>query len=254
MSDERLAGKVAIVTGGAGGIGRGIIRQLLAAGARVAIADIANTNPGLSAKQADATIALDVDVTDEDSVIAMVADTVSHFGRLDILCNNAGVDGDVVPLAECTLANYQRVVSVNLQGVFLGIKAAVPKMLERGGGTIINTASAAGIVGMPGLAVYSASKAAVIGLTRSAALEYSPLGIRVNAICPGMIDTPILQSIARSNPEQHAELTRAALAMTAVGRIGTPADIGNAVVFLASDESSFVTGTILSVDGGYTAV
>jgi NAD(P)-dependent dehydrogenase (short-subunit alcohol dehydrogenase family) len=248
-----LEGKVAIVTGAARGIGEGIARRFVDAGAHVVIVDVidARTLAEDLGANADAVVA---DVSDGEAVRRTIADVVARLGRIDIMCNNAGIDGEHAPTADCTLDNFDRVHGVNARGVFLGMKYVLPVMISQGSGTIINVASAAGIVGMPKLAAYCSSKSAVLGLTRTAALEYGPLGIRVNAICPGLIRTPMFDELEREDPAQHAQLTGAVLAMTAVGRIGTPAEIGDAAVFLASETSSFITGVALPVDGGYTAV
>lgn len=248
-----LEGKVAIVTGAARGIGEGIARRFVDAGAHVVIVDVidARTLAEDLGANADAVVA---DVTDGEAVRRTIADVVARLGRIDIMCNNAGIDGEHAPTADCTLENFDRVHGVNARGVFVGMKCVLPVMISQGSGTIINVASAAGIVGMPKLAAYCSSKSAVLGLTRTAALEYGPLGIRVNAICPGLIRTPMFDELEREDPAQHAQLTGAVLAMTAVGRIGTPAEIGDAAVFLAGDASSFITGVALPVDGGYTAV
>ncbi|MHB8691923.1 MAG: SDR family NAD(P)-dependent oxidoreductase [Solirubrobacteraceae bacterium] len=191
---NRLEGKVAIVTGGAGGIGEGIARRLLAAGAEVAIADVTGAQHALADELGENTVGIDADVTDEAATHAMIERTVSHFGRLDVLCNNAGLDGDIAPITDCPLENYERFMAVNVRRVFLGIKHAVPAMLTSGGGSIINTASAAGMVGMPGLGAYSTSKAAVIGLTRTGALECSRAGVRstpsARASCKPRSSTP----------------------------------------------------------------
>ncbi len=247
-----LEGKVAIVTGAARGIGEGIARRFVAAGARVVIVDVIDARE-LADDLGESAHAVVADVTDGEAFRRTIADAVDTLGRIDIMCNNAGVDGEHAATADCTLENFDRVHSVNVRGVFLGMKYVLPVMISQSGGTIINVASAAGIVGMPKLAAYSSSKAAVLGLTRTAALEYGTVGIRVNAICPGLIRTPMFDELERDDPAQHAQLTGAVLAMTAVGRIGTPAEIGDAAVFLASDTSSFITGAALPVDGGYTA-
>lgn len=248
-----LDGKVAIVTGAARGIGEGVARRFVDAGARVVIVDVIDAR-GLADDLGDRADAVVADVADADGVRRAIADVADRLGRIDIMCNNAGIDGEHATTADCTLENFDRVHSVNVRGVFLGMKYVLPVMISQGGGAIINIASAAGIVGMPKLAAYCSSKAAVLGLTRTAALEYGAFGIRVNAICPGLIRTPMFDELERDDPAQHAQLTGAVLAMTATGRIGTPTEIGDAAVFLAGDSSSFVTGVALPVDGGYTAI
>ena len=227
----KLDGKVAIVTGGGRGIGEAIVRALHAAGAGVVIADI----------------------TGEASIRRAVEATVRDCGRLDILCNNAGIDGDVAPIADCTPEIFDRVIAVNLRGVFLGMRHGIPAMRRSGGGAVINIASAAAYLGLPGLAPYCASKAGILGLTRAAAAEYSNAGIRVNAVCPGIIKTAILESVQRHNPEAGRALIAAAEARALIGRLGTPAEIASVVAFLASDDASYITGTAITADGGYTA-
>ncbi|WP_341271920.1 SDR family oxidoreductase [Mycobacterium talmoniae] len=198
-------------------------------------------------------IAVHVDVSDDDSVAAMITAARDAFGGVDVLCNNAGVDGDIVPTADCSLENFERVLAVNTRGVFHGLRHAIPAMLERGGGSVINTASVGGQVSFPFLAAYCASKAAVLALTRSVAIEYGTQGIRSNAICPGVVRTALLESIQHRDPETAQGLIANAEAMTPLGRLGSPGEIATMAVFLASDESSFLTGAALAVDGGYTA-
>ncbi|PQM47980.1 Dihydroanticapsin 7-dehydrogenase [Mycobacterium talmoniae] len=183
----------------------------------------------------------------------MITAARDAFGGVDVLCNNAGVDGDIVPTADCSLENFERVLAVNTRGVFHGLRHAIPAMLERGGGSVINTASVGGQVSFPFLAAYCASKAAVLALTRSVAIEYGTQGIRSNAICPGVVRTALLESIQHRDPETAQGLIANAEAMTPLGRLGSPGEIATMAVFLASDESSFLTGAALAVDGGYTA-
>jgi NAD(P)-dependent dehydrogenase (short-subunit alcohol dehydrogenase family) len=169
------------------------------------------------------------------------------FGAIDILCNVAGIDGGLAPLADHTEEHFERVIGVNLRGVFLAMKYAIPHMLARGKGAIVNVSSAAGLVAMPAMGVYGASKAGVIQLTKSAALEYSAHGIRCNAICPGPVDTPMIDKIRAIHPDVETR----AKAATPIGRMGQPAEVAAAALFLASDDASFVTGVALPVDGGY---
>ena len=166
-----------------------------------------------------------------------------------VAADNAGMEGEQGSTADCTLENFDRVIAVNLRGVFLCMKYAIPLLLESGGGSIINNASVAGLVGFPSVAAYCASKGGVIQLTRAAALEYATRGLRVNAICPGVIDTPMVQRFTQGKPEVIAQMT----AMEPVGRLGTPEEVAALALFLASDESSFITGMALPVDGGLVA-
>lgn len=249
-----LQSRVAIVTGGGRGIGAAMVRALHAEGARVLIADITGDQCALAEELGDRAIGVHTDVADDTSVKDMIAQAVSIWGQLDVLCNNAGVDGEITPTADCTLENFDRVLGINLRGVFSGIRHAVPVMIDNGGGSIINTASAAGLVAFPGLAAYGVSKAGVIGLTRVAAVEYAKAGVRVNAICPGIIMTPLIESIRKRDPDAYLQLIGAAEQMTPIGRAGAPAEVAAAAVFLASDASSFLTGAAIPVDGGYTAI
>ena len=248
-----LDGKVAVVTGAARGIGEGIARKFAEAGATVVIVDVRPAQ-ALAAEFGAHARAIVSDVTDDGAVRSTVANVVEALGRIDVLCNNAGIDGEYAATADCTVENFDRVNRVNVRGAFLWMKYVLPSMVTQRSGAVINVSSAVGLVGAPKLPAYSASKAALLGLTRTAALEYGPAGIRVNAICPGLIHTPMFDEMQRESPAQHAELTGGVLALTAIGRVGTPAEIGDAALFLAGDTSSFVTGVALPVDGGYTAV
>ena len=249
----RLKGKVAIVTGAASGIGRASALLFAEEGAHVLAADIAAGGLGetleLLRRSDPKAESLEVDVTKAEDVRRMIEKARQTLGGLDILFNNAGIEGDFVPISECTEENWDRTLAVNLKGVFLGIKYGAHAMVEQGGGVIINTASVAGLVGVRNFAAYAASKGGVIQLTRTAALEYARQGVRVNCICPGMIDTPLT---ARLIPDE--ETRRAAAAQTQpLQRIGQPEDIARAALYLASDDASFATGTALVVDGAYTA-
>ncbi len=245
----RLEGKVAIVTGGGSGIGRATALRFAQEGARVVVGGLTSAEDATAAEIGERALAVRVDVSDATQVEALVEAARSRFGRLDVLFNNAGMEGEQGSTANCTLENFDRVIAVNLRGVFLGMKYAIPLLLESGGGSIINNASVAGLVGFPGVAAYCASKGGVIQLTRAAALEYATRGLRVNAICPGVIDTPMIQRFTQGNAAAMAQMT----AMEPVGRLGTPDEVAALALFLASDESSFMTGTALPVDGGLVA-
>jgi NAD(P)-dependent dehydrogenase (short-subunit alcohol dehydrogenase family) len=258
----RLQGKVAVITGGASGIGAGTAERFVAEGARVAIGDMdVERGADLARRLGDAALFVSTDVTCEAEVAALIATAIDRFGRLDCMFNNAGIGGVSGPIDQTDLGEaYQRTVGVLLTGPVAGMKHAAPIMRVQGSGSIISTASVAGMAGGMGPHVYSALKAAVINLTRSVALELAPHGIRVNAICPGGIATHIFApGFARAGlPEggnvDVPELMRPALArMQPIPRAGEPADIAGMALFLASDESSFVSGQAFAVDGALTA-
>ncbi|HET9649042.1 MAG TPA: glucose 1-dehydrogenase [Microlunatus sp.] len=246
-----LDGKVAIVTGGGGGIGRETAKVLIENGARVAVADINADAARETAEYSgggDDVIAVTTDVTDIASLENLMAATITAFGRVDIAHNNAGVELGGIDLADVDVAQYERLLAVNQRGVFLSMKVQIPQMRKQGSGSIINTASALGLVALPGQSAYIASKHAVIGLTKAAAMEYSALGIRVNAVLPGVVQTPMIEEMEAISPGFKDMLLRE----HPIGRLGLPRDIANAVVWLGSDLSSFVTGSSLVVDGGYS--
>lgn len=246
-----LEGRVAIVTGAGSGIGAASARRFAAEGAAVLVVDIrgARANQTVTSIIDDGghAYALEADVAEVAQVEAMVAEAVSQFGGLDVLFNNAGTlrPGTAV---ELSVDDWDRVMAINVRSVFLGAKFAVPAMEERGGGSIINTASVSGLHGDGGAVCYAASKAAVINLTRALSTDHAPAGIRVNAICPGTIETPPVMHMM-AEPETHQRNLDA----HTMGRLGQPEEIAAAALWLASDESSFVTGEHLVVDGGLRA-
>ena len=246
-----LAGKVALVTGGASGIGRATALRMAEEGARLLVAD----RDGEGAARTAAAIAqaggqargVAADVTDEAQVEAMVQAALDTFGRLDCAFNNAGVaPAEAQPLAEISAGEWARVLGVNLTGVFLCLKHEILAMAKRGGGSIVNTASIAGRIALPKAGAYVAAKHGVIGLTRVAALDHAKDGVRVNAVCPGYVETPL----ASRSIERRRE---AILERVPLRRIGTVEEIAEAVVWLCSDRAGFVTGEALGVDGGHTA-
>ncbi len=245
-----LHGKVALVTGAGSGIGRASARAFAAAGARVVVSDVSprggEETVQLIHAAAGEAVFIRADVTRAGEVAALVGDTVGRYGRLDYAHNNAGIVafGGAV---ECTEEDWDRVVAVNLKGVWLCLKHEIPAMLAGGGGAIVNTASIAGLTGMPGAVAYVASKHGVIGLTKSAARQYASAGIRINAVCPGYTETPMAEYIFERVPNSEAQIT----ARHPVGRLGTPEEIAAAVLWLCSDAAAFVTGHPLVVDGGY---
>lgn len=250
---SELTGKVAIVTGASAGIGRAAAHALAAEGATVVVADVDDARgtqvvTEITDKGGRGRF-IHTDVTDDAAVEAMVRQTIDEFGGLDLAFNNAGIEGQQGVTHECTPENWQRTIAVNLTGVWTCMRHEIPWMIARGGGSIVNCASVAGLVGFPNLPAYVASKHGVVGLTKSAALDYAESGVRVNAVCPGVIDTEMVQRFTGGQPEAEAAM----IAMEPVGRLGQPEEIADAVVWLCSDRSSFTTGQALAVDGGFVA-
>ncbi|MFN8585279.1 MAG: SDR family oxidoreductase [Dehalococcoidia bacterium] len=245
-------GRVAVVTGAAHGIGRATALAFGRAGASVVVADHGDAGEAVAeevrASGAEA-VFVRVDVARAPEVAALMEATEARFGRIDCLFNNAGIEGQQAPTAEATLENWDRVIAVNLGGVFYGMKYAIPALLRAGGGAIVNNASVAGLVGFAGASAYTASKGGVVQLTRTAALEYAAQGIRVNCVCPGVIDTPMVERVIQGNPA----VRDAMASMQPLGRMGTPEEIAQTVLFLSSDAASFITGGVFPVDGGYVA-
>ncbi|MFC7068842.1 SDR family NAD(P)-dependent oxidoreductase [Halobaculum lipolyticum] len=248
-----LADEVAVVTGGGSGIGRATAMRFADHGAKVAVADVdedAGADTAAAIREAGGEAAFfAVDVSDEDSVERLVESVTDEFGGLDIAHNNAGIEGDAAPVDEQSTENWDRVIGVNLTGMYYALKHEVPALRERGGGAVVNTASVAGLVGAADLTPYYAAKHGVVGLTRSVAVETAEDGIRVNAVCPGVIDTPMIERFTGGD-DAAAE---AVVAPQAMKRMGQPSEVADAVVWLCSDGASFVTGTALPVDGGYVA-
>jgi len=248
----RLADKVALITGAGSGMGREAAILFASEGARVAVIDVDEKG----AKETTATItaaggkafAFKADVAQSAEVEAMVAATIDQFGTLNVVYNNAGIEGASEFLAQMKEADFDRVIAINLRGVWLGMKYTLPHLIKAGGGSIINTASIAGLVGLRAAAAYCAAKAGVIALTRVGALEYGRYNIRVNAICPGAIDTPMVQRVQGSGGLREGALNR----ISVLGRIGQPSEIAKTALFLASDDSSFATGAPFVIDGGWT--
>src|SRR5215207_3870869 len=250
-----LEGRVAIVTGGGMGIGEGIARGLAAAGAAVIVSDVnddAGKKTASELKEAGVKAAyVHCDTSNEDEVKSLVEAAVREFGKLDVMVNNAGV-GVYYSVTEAPVEEFDRALAVNLRGPFLCMKHAAAPMREAGGGSIINIASVHSVQNVGGTAPYAASKGGVAALTREAAIDLAAVGIRVNAICPGWVDTPLIRGIFESDPDPQAA-RQAVERRQLFGRLGRPEEIGRAAVFLAGDDSSYVTGTLLFVDSGMTA-
>ena len=249
-----LEGKIALVTGSGSGIGRVTAVTFAHEGATVVCADV-NREAG------EATAAriresggkaefVAIDVTDDSQVQGLIARIVKTHGRLDCAYNNAGIEGDVIDTHEASERNFDRVMAINVKGVWLCMKYEIRQMRKQGAGTIVNTASAAGLVGFKSLPIYVASKHAVVGLTKTAALENAETGIRINAVCPGPVDTPMMERITSNEGQPGRKDFEAFVPMH---RYAVPQEIANAVAWLCSEQSSYVTGTALRVDGGITA-
>ncbi|KAA0212298.1 MAG: SDR family oxidoreductase [Leptolyngbya sp. PLA3] len=245
--------KVSFVTGAAGGIGFATARAFAEAGAAVAIAgdneEAAKTAAETLTKAGHRAIGLRCDVSDESQVAAAIAETVSAFGRLDAAYNNAGIHAPSVETADALAEDFDRVIAVNLRGVWNCMKHELRQMRKQGGGVIVNCSSQSGLAGIAGLGAYTASKHGVIGLTKAAALEYARRGIRINAICPGTVSTPMVERAMADHP---AEM-RAVIDDIPLGRMGTPEEIASAVLWLCSPGAAFMIGQIVAPDGGYTA-
>jgi NAD(P)-dependent dehydrogenase (short-subunit alcohol dehydrogenase family) len=249
-----FTGKVALVTGASSGIGRASALAFAREGAKVAVADVSveggEETVSLVKKAGGDALFVKADVSKASEVEALVARVVQTYGRLDCAFNNAGIEGAAGTIPDYPEDAWDKVININLKGVWLCMKYEIPQMLKNGGGAIVNTASTAGLVGYRGGSAYVASKHGVVGLTKTAALEYAKQNVRVNAVCPGAIDTPMMGRLTGHRAERAARMA----ASEPVGRMGQPAEIGEVVVWLCSSAASFVTGLAMAADGGITAM
>jgi NAD(P)-dependent dehydrogenase (short-subunit alcohol dehydrogenase family) len=244
--------KVAFVTGAANGIGRAAALAFAREGANVTVADVSEQGNLETARMVEEfgvrALAVGCDVTRAEDIEAALERTIEELGRLDFAFNNAGVEQPIMPAADLSEEAWDRIIGIDLRGVFLCMKYEIPLMLKQGGGVIVNTSSGAGVKGIAGQAAYCAAKFGVVGLTKAAALDYAKSNIRVNAVCPGIIETPMMNRFSGGTPEGRARV----IAQEPVGRMGTPDEIGAAVIWLCSDAAAFVVGHAMVVDGGQT--
>ncbi|MGV1908230.1 SDR family NAD(P)-dependent oxidoreductase [Agrobacterium cavarae] len=245
-----LNGGVAVITGAGSGIAAAAARLFHKQGASIVLADVSGKEAELAVELGERAVACRADVSKSADVKAMIDIAISEFGQLDILCNVAGITGPQGSLEDAHEEDFDAVIAVNIRGLLLAMKYALPHLVAGNGGVIVNISSATALVGMPGLAVYSATKGAIIAMNRVIAAEYASKGVRANVICPGGIETPIyLEHLAR-DPES----VNKTVSLIPAGRVGKPEEIAQAMLFLASDASSYMTGAVVPVDGGQTAV
>ncbi|PYE93713.1 NAD(P)-dependent dehydrogenase (short-subunit alcohol dehydrogenase family) [Rhizobium sp. PP-F2F-G38] len=245
-----MEGKVALITGAGSGIAAAAARLFHKEGARVVLADVSGKEADLAAELGERAVACSADVSKSNDVQAMIDMAITEFGQLDILCNVAGITGPQGSLEDAREEDFDKVIAVNIRGLLLSMKYALPHLVAGNGGVIVNISSATALVGMPGLAVYSATKGAIIATTRVIAAEYASKGVRANVICPGGIETPIYLEHLAKDPAS----VNKTVSLIPAGRVGKPEDIAQAMLFLASDASSYMTGAVVPVDGGQTAV
>ncbi|MCE3605641.1 SDR family oxidoreductase [Massilia sp. P8910] len=254
QKESSFEGKVVLVTGAAGGIGRAAAVAFGRAGACVVVADTSvdggHATAAMIVENGGKALFVQCNVTRATEVEALIDKTVAYYGRLDCAFNNAGIEEEHLPLADAEEALFDRIMNVNVKGTWLCMKYEIRQMLKQGGGTIVNTASVAGLVGAPTQPIYAASKHAVVGMTKTAAAEYAREGIRINSVCPGVVNTPMMGRALEREPLREKKLRN----VHPMGRFAEPAEIANAAMWLCSEHSSFVTGHQLAVDGGLTAI
>jgi NAD(P)-dependent dehydrogenase (short-subunit alcohol dehydrogenase family) len=243
----RLEGKVAVITGAGSGMGAAMVERFCREGAKVVAADISGQQKDVAKAAGSNCLPVQMDVSQSADIQMTLNKAVEKFGRLDILCNNAGIDGALGKTGEYAEEEFDRIWKINGRGPFLGMRYGIPLLLKYGGGSIVNTVSIASLVAFPQMPAYCAAKGAVLMLTKSAAVEYAAQGIRVNAICPGTVKT----ALSMGMPAEYIDMALKAMPMQ---RIGQPSEIADVALFLASNESSFITGTMIVADGGYTAL
>lgn len=250
----RLEGKVAVITGGASGMGEATAKLFVREGARIVIADVQRElGESLAASIGPECRFVRADVSNSEDVRSLVVAAVEGFGKLDIMYNNAGIGGGEGSIIDCPEEQFDRIIAVDLKGVWLGMKHALPHLIANGGGSIITTASVSAMMGMPGQGAYGSAKGGVVQLTRVCAIENAERGVRANCICPGGTLTPILYNNPFAHPVPPEQVAAGLVNAQPIPRAGLPEDIANAALWLASDESSFVTGQAICVDGGWTA-
>lgn len=251
IMEKIFENKVAVVTGGSFGIGQATAIAFARRGAKVVVADWIEADETLKMIKATESEGkfIKCDVSKSKDVESLIKQTIEAYGRIDFAVNNAGIEGITAPTHECTVENFDNTIGVNLKGVWLCMKNEIPVMLKQNKGAIVNIASIAGLVGFSGLPAYVASKHGVVGLTKTAALEYAKLGIRINAVCPGVIKTPMVDRTTGKDKTVEKKFED----MEPVGRMGQPEEVAEAIIWLCSDSSSFVTGHAMAVDGGWIA-
>lgn len=246
-----MQGQTAIITGAGSGFGREVALKLAEKGANISVVDVSSENGEetvrLCKELGTDAVFIKADVSRVEDVKQYVAKTIDHFGKIDLFFNNAGISGSGVKTLDCSEEEFDAIINVNLKGAFYGLKYVVQEMLKTGGGSIVNTASLGGVVGMPTLGPYSATKHAIIGLTKTIAGEYGRENIRINAIAPGTNETPMVKAFP-------AEAIKAMAEAVPMGRLGKPHEVGNVVAFLLSDEASYIHGAVISIDGGSAAL